>query len=57
MLTDVYERAKHWKTSTAGVAGAACAYYLFTSLGCQFPSNWRVWAVTAIPAILGILSK
>ena len=57
MLSKVKERAKHWKTTGAGALAAGIIYYLFNSLGCEVPSNWTLWAIVAIPAIMGILSK
>lgn len=53
----ILERATHWKTSTAGLAAGGALAYVLTSWGCALPSDWSVWAVSAIPALVGILSR
>ena len=51
------ERFTHWKTTSAGLVATALLAYLFNSFHCELPSNWAVWGMTAVPAILGILAK
>lgn len=52
-----YDRiVKSWRTSAIGVTGSAVAVYLFTALGCRWPSPTE-WMVVILPAVLGILTK
>ena len=50
-------RLKDWRTTGPGVAISGCFIYVFQSLGCSLPTDWMTYAVAALPALLGILSK
>lgn len=47
---------KSWRTSTVGVTGTAVAVYLFTALGCRWPTGAE-WTAVILPALVGILTK
>lgn len=53
----MWDRISSWK-STAGGAGISAALFAAVgTFGCQFPTDWKAWAVLSAPAIIGAFMK
>jgi hypothetical protein len=56
-MQQLKDRLTAWKSTLAGLGWAAALFTALQTLGCTPPDDWRAWAVSAIPAIIGALKK
>ncbi len=56
-MQGIVDRLMHWKSSAAGIALGGAVMTIGSSLGCSAPSDWRLWAMSLAPTLLGLFSK
>lgn len=56
-MTGLKDRVTSWKSTAAGFGWGAALYVALQSLGCTPPDDWKGWAISVVPAIIGALRK
>jgi hypothetical protein len=54
---DLKTRLLAWKSSAMGLAWGGALYAALQTLGCTPPDDWKAWAISAVPVVIGALKK